>query len=692
MKICFATDVHYPNYINRIQKSSLKSFLDNQLYDYEISYYISTSSFDDLESYNDNNNIKIFDINELRSENICSLNFELLPSNPNGIYPSKYPWNIRRFIIEKAAKDGFNYIIYVDADTLINEYVHSSIIFDEIKSKFENNTIKTNCSIFEYTEESTAEHFQKHTEYKSELNLNFESKFFNTLDKPCMVFMSEDSNNIVSLVKTWHEITEFGYHRENGYGNNIHGNLSFVIPMSDFKLKFDNFPFFPNHMVEDRYTYVKEDSLIIEYNDRLIVNKTITDLYKENNNKKHYLGYGEIYDCYLSKFKNNEYTIFEIGDLESLNVLSDFFVSSNFYGIISEDNEIINKPNIKKLLLNPIDFKKSHEFFKEIKINIIIDSSNNDINVKTLSFQNFYNFLEDDGYYFIEGVNEFDVIINYLSHHGIPYSIEKNLLLIRKINLFDCKTINSEDDGLPLSHYEEQVNSIDGFSINKNRFADAGFFINLDKSKDRLDNVTNQITEYNINGLIRFKALTDEMIHYSCTKSHLSVFKTAQHLNLNSIFVAEDDFQINETLFLGNDEKVNFFEKIDLLKKDLDSIRWDVFLFGCNPKDYLNPITNNLAVVNNSTGAWAYVIKKRAYEYLLENIHYKRDYIAIDDYLPLLNSKGFVTVTAIPLTMGHAVGYVSTLQPRGPVNYTEWIMGSYQKFLYDSYPNNNFIY
>jgi hypothetical protein len=108
-------------------------------------------------------------------------------------------------------------------------------------------------------------------------------------------------------------------------------------------------------------------------------------------------------------------------------------------------------------------------------------------------------------------------------------------------------------------------------------------------------------------------------------------------------------------------------------------VEWDIVLLGCNPKSQIRPITNNLGIVDKSTGAWAYLIKKRAYQYILEHSNYKRDYIAIDDYLPLLNSKGFVTLTTIPLIVNHAVGFESTLQPRGPVNYNGWIQGNYHK-------------
>lgn len=246
----------------------------------------------------------------------------------------------------------------------------------------------------------------------------------------------------------------------------------------------------------------------------------------------------------------------------------------------------------------------------------------------------------------------------------------------------------SEDDSLV--EYKNNIDSTPKFSINGNTFADKGFYINLKKSVERKENVENIIKKFNIEGLLRFDALTDDMIQYSCTKSHLEVFNVCLENGIESVFVAEDDFSINDNLYLPNTDGVSFFEKIELIKKDLNSLEWDVFLFGCNPKSNLIPITDNVAVVNKSTGAWAYLIKKRAFTYLLENLKYKRDYIAIDDYLPYLNEKGFISLTAIPLTIGHAVGFESTLQPRGPVDYTEWIKGSYHKFLYDFYPDNNF--
>jgi GR25 family glycosyltransferase involved in LPS biosynthesis len=228
------------------------------------------------------------------------------------------------------------------------------------------------------------------------------------------------------------------------------------------------------------------------------------------------------------------------------------------------------------------------------------------------------------------------------------------------------------------------------FKINNIKLADKGYFINLSTSQDRLENVEKQINKYNIEGLQRFEALTDEMIQFSCTKSHIEIYRKSLLENVEVLFVGEDDFSIDDVCYRPN-KKLDFAESLEKIANDLDTIEWDVILLGCNPKTNLIPITNNLAIVDKSTGAWAYLIKKNAYKYIIENSNYKRDYIAIDDYLPLLNSKGFITLTTIPMLINHASGFISTLQPRGPVNYTSWIQGNYHKFLYDNYPNGNFM-
>jgi GR25 family glycosyltransferase involved in LPS biosynthesis len=221
------------------------------------------------------------------------------------------------------------------------------------------------------------------------------------------------------------------------------------------------------------------------------------------------------------------------------------------------------------------------------------------------------------------------------------------------------------------------------FSILGYDFADKGYFINLPQSSDRLSNVEKLIKKYRINNLHRFEALTDELHVFSCTKSHMGVFKDAKENNLSTIFVAEDDFNIEDTCYYPTG-RIQFLNSLIEVHEDLKNTNWDVLLFGCNPKEKLIKVTDSLYEVPNSTGAWAYLIKSNAYNYILENLNYRKDYIAIDDYLPLLNKKGFKTLMTVPLLINHSVGFVSTLQPRGPVNYDLWIQGNYHNHVYDT--------
>lgn len=253
LKICFATEVNYPNYVNRIKTSSLKDFIDKKLNEKNISYYISTNMPNNFGEYKNNESIKIFDINELRSDE--SKKYELLPENPTGLYPSKYPWNLRRTIIQKAAEDGFNYIIYIDADNVIGYNLNCEEIYNNIVHNYEPNTVQTNSSIFRYSNKKPDDVFQYHDNYIKHFGLTLQEEEYDTLDGPVQVFIGNTNDDIIRLTNLWEKFAIFGYKKDYGYGydNNKHGNLSFVIPMSGFKLKWKNFPFYQNHKPEDRY-------------------------------------------------------------------------------------------------------------------------------------------------------------------------------------------------------------------------------------------------------------------------------------------------------------------------------------------------------------------------------------------------------------------------------------------------------
>jgi hypothetical protein len=217
--------------------------------------------------------------------------------------------------------------------------------------------------------------------------------------------------------------------------------------------------------------------------------------------------------------------------------------------------------------------------------------------------------------------------------------------------------------------------------------AENGHYINLEESKERNENVQNQIDKYQIEGLNRFDALTDVARFYSCTKSHLEIFKNSEE---ETILVLEDDFQIHDTCYI-NKLEFNFIDTLKQVMEDLKTIDWDVVMFGCNPKTYLIPITNLLSRNFKSTGSWAFIIKKRAYKHILENSNYFKDYLAIDDWLCHLNTLGFNVLTTTPMLISHGVGFESTLQPAGKVNYDAWIQGNYQQYLYKDIYDYNFV-
>ena len=223
------------------------------------------------------------------------------------------------------------------------------------------------------------------------------------------------------------------------------------------------------------------------------------------------------------------------------------------------------------------------------------------------------------------------------------------------------------------------------FSIKGINLADKGFYVNLDSSTDRRELVEAQIKKFEITDLERFSALTDPLHQSSATKSQRAVFERALQNNLETIFVAEDDFFIpDQTPFYANFFQKTFEEHLKDVSQDIKTIDWDVYLFGCVPRTHLVPFTRNSALVDRSTGAWAYLIKKNAYKFILDNFSYTRDYQAIDNILPLLNFNNFKVFTAVPLLIHHSKGLVSTLQPNlGPVDYSNLIEGYYGKFLID---------
>lgn len=210
------------------------------------------------------------------------------------------------------------------------------------------------------------------------------------------------------------------------------------------------------------------------------------------------------------------------------------------------------------------------------------------------------------------------------------------------------------------------------------KIADAGYYINLDSSTDRKENVEKQILDFQIENLTRLPALTDEARQSSATKSHRKVFELCNENNIESVVVLEDDFQLYQDVSLGSTEfSKPLGEYLDELLIELANVDWDVILLGFNGRRIAIPMSKNLSRVFSCTGGWGYIIKRDAYNFILDNYDYGRDRQAIDDILPKLSYHGFDVFATNIQVVHHGIGFESTLDPKGPVNYTEWINGNY---------------
>jgi hypothetical protein len=253
MKVCFVADCHYPNYTKRLQENLIKTFLDFELDKKGVHFFISTNRPNDFSGIT-NSSIHIYDIQEIRKKYPVSLEYEILPEDPTGIYPSKFPWNLERFLLKESASKGFNYIINFDSDVVTNAK-SSEELMEYFSNNFFPNTVMTNQSIMHYKKGSQNEIFHLHDKYISHFGIEVVEDVFTTWDGPVIAYIGETSEDILNYFNVWNDLVEFGYKKEHGfgYGNIVCGNWSLSIPLSNFKLKWNSMPFYPDHKFSDRY-------------------------------------------------------------------------------------------------------------------------------------------------------------------------------------------------------------------------------------------------------------------------------------------------------------------------------------------------------------------------------------------------------------------------------------------------------
>ena len=97
-------------------------------------------------------------------------------------------------------------------------------------------------------------------------------------------------------------------------------------------------------------------------------------------------------------------------------------------------------------------------------------------------------------------------------------------------------------------------------NVEKLKYIDHIFYINLDKRKDRLEHIEKVLTEYNLKGISeRYVAIeTAYSGIIGCSQSHLNVLKLARERGYKNVLILEDDFE-----FLVTKQELN--SKIEYL-------------------------------------------------------------------------------------------------------------------------------
>lgn len=114
-------------------------------------------------------------------------------------------------------------------------------------------------------------------------------------------------------------------------------------------------------------------------------------------------------------------------------------------------------------------------------------------------------------------------------------------------------------------------------------------FINLEKKKDRLDDIQKQFETFNFpkDKIIRFNAIENLSCGIGCSKSHMEVIRMAKENGWKNVLVLEDDFEIvvSEEEFKKNLQY--FFERMNTQRAAVNNNNdhWDVAMLAYNTNE-----------------------------------------------------------------------------------------------------------
>jgi glycosyl transferase family 25 len=147
-------------------------------------------------------------------------------------------------------------------------------------------------------------------------------------------------------------------------------------------------------------------------------------------------------------------------------------------------------------------------------------------------------------------------------------------------------------------------------------------FINLEKRKDRLLEIKNELDTFNLQ-YERFNAIENEYGIVGCGYSHLAVLKIAKERNYKNILILEDDFT-----FIVSKEEFEFE-----LNRFFDNVtEYDVCMISCsvNEKEDIDnlPFIDRIIFGQTASG---YIVNNHYFDKIIELYEYN---------IPLLEKTG----------------------------------------------------
>lgn len=159
------------------------------------------------------------------------------------------------------------------------------------------------------------------------------------------------------------------------------------------------------------------------------------------------------------------------------------------------------------------------------------------------------------------------------------------------------------------------------------KICDAGFIINLDERKDRLDRVTKNLKVSGFSGLERFSAVKikkGNFTKYGCTQSHIDIAKKQIENNWEYVLYLEDDiicdFYYNSKI---PENKINKELIAHNIISEIKNKKPDVLWLGVRPEEKVEYISNFLVRPKKTLMSHAYVGSIKYARFLVDNLKYE---------------------------------------------------------------------